>query len=73
MTFALVLQTPFTAPMLDAFLELKRGTLWAQYAKFNPNESAGIDSYWNGGPRPAPARTATGRALLAWADLHRGL
>jgi hypothetical protein len=65
--------TPYAVKgMQEAFLILKTGTLWKSYAKANPIESANIDNYWNGGSRPDLVRTATGNALLGWADIYRG-
>jgi hypothetical protein len=56
----------------EAYVELKKGTLYRQYAKANPLESSRVDRYWNGDPARPTVNTATGRALLGWADVYRG-
>jgi hypothetical protein len=58
--------------MIDAYVEFKTGSLYKQYAKQNPIEAQKIDTYWGGGVKPS-AVTATGRALVMWADVYRGM
>lgn len=59
--------------LLHAYKTFKTGTLYKRYQHDNPVESAGIDNYWLGGNRPPAARTATGKALLEWADTYRSI
>lgn len=63
---------PGEETQLLAYQEFKKGSLYRKYAQANPKESKGIDDYWSGRPRPAEAKTATGRALLWWADVYWG-
>lgn len=58
--------------LIDAYVEFKTGSLYKQYAKQNPREAQAIDTYWGGGAKPA-AMTATGRALVMWADVYRSI
>ena len=55
-----------------AYDELKKGSLYKKYAQANPLESSRVDRYWNGDPARPTVNTATGRALLGWADVYRG-
>jgi hypothetical protein len=59
--------------LLAAYKTFKTGALYKKYMTDNPVESAGIDNYWLGGEKPAAARTATGKALLEWADIYRSI